>query len=158
MPRRIVIVGCGVAGTTAAFQARKTDRTAEITIVGDEDSPEYSRCGLPYAFSGQVPSFQALLGYDMEFYEKVNRVKLRLGWKVKRINTEQRILTLSRVMPDVTEELSYDSLILATGATATKLPVEGADYTGVFAIRTMEGVEALANHLSETHARKVAVI
>ena len=147
-----------MAGTTAAFQARKTDRTAEITIVGDESLPEYSRCGLPYAFSGQVQSFQALLGYDLEFYEKINRVRLKLGWKALRIDVGQKRLALSRVNSGATEELSYDSLILATGASATKLPVEGADYQGVFAIRTMEGVEELANHLTETHARRVAVI
>jgi len=158
MPMRIVIVGCGVAGATAAFQARKTDRAAEITIVGEEALPEYSRCGLPYAFSGEVQSFQALLGYDVEFYEKVNRVRLKLGWRAVRIDVIQKRLGLSRTRDGATEELSYDSLILATGASATKLPIEGANHTGVFAIRTMEGVEELANHLAETRAHKVAVI
>ena len=41
MPRRIVIIGCGVSGTTAAFQARKTDRTAQIVLLGDEELAEY---------------------------------------------------------------------------------------------------------------------
>src|SRR5712692_647282 len=93
MARRIVIVGCGVAGTTAAFQARKTDRSAEITLVGDESLPEYSRCGLPYAFSGEVPSFRSLLGYDEVFYEQTNRVRLRLGWKAEKIESRVKRLT-----------------------------------------------------------------
>src|SRR5947199_9384947 len=79
MVRRIVIIGGGVLGTTAAFYARKTDRTAEITIVGSETLPEYSRCGLPYALSGVVPNLRSLIGYDEDFYEHTNRIHLRLG-------------------------------------------------------------------------------
>ncbi len=158
MPRRIVVVGCGVAGTTSAFQARKIDRTAEITIVGEESLPEYSRCGLPYAFSGEVKSFNALLGYDVDFYENTNRISLKLGWRASRINMSEKKVVLTRLNDDAKEELSFDSLILATGASATKLPVEGVHHQGVFAIRTMEGVEKLANHLVETRARRVAVI
>ncbi len=158
MPRRIVIVGCGVAGTTAAFQARKTDRSAEITIVGDESLPEYSRCGLPYAFSGEVSSFRSLLGYDEVFYEQTNRVRLRLGWRTEKIESRVKRLTILHDEDGILEELEYDSLILATGAQATKLPVSGADLEGVFTIRTMDDVEGLANHLAEGKAKRAAVI
>src|SRR5712692_10094119 len=158
MPMRIVIVGCGVAGTTAAFQARKTDRTAEITIVGEENLPEYSRCGLPYAFSGKVQSFQSLLGYDLEFYERTNRVKLQLGWEVERIDLEEKKLAISQVSDGETGKLSFDTLILTTGASATKLPVEGADKNGVYSIRTMEDLQGLASHLASIRVRRVAVI
>src|SRR5438132_13043763 len=88
MPKRIVIIGCGVSGTTAAFHARKTDRAAQITLLGDEELPEYSRCGLPYAFCHVVPSLEALLGHDIAFYEQMNRIDWRVGWKATRINRE----------------------------------------------------------------------
>src|SRR5256886_17004285 len=90
MPRRIVIVGCGVSGTTAAFHARKTDRTGELVLVGEESLAEYSRCGLPYAFSGVVESLKALVGYDQSFYENTNRLDLRLGSKVTGIDPKSR--------------------------------------------------------------------
>src|SRR5438034_4462840 len=96
MPRRIVIIGCGVSGTTAAFHARKTDITAKIVLLGDEELPEYSRCGLPYAFSHVVPSLEVLIGYDEAFYEQMNRIDLRLGWKATRINTEKRSIEATR--------------------------------------------------------------
>src|SRR5213594_3003328 len=94
MPRRIVIVGCGVAGTTAAFHARKTDRGAVITIVGEENLPEYSRCGLPYAFSGIVPTFRSLIGYDEDFYEHTNRIDLKLGVTATKIRLDRRVVEL----------------------------------------------------------------
>jgi NADH oxidase (H2O2-forming) len=153
MSRRVVIVGCGVAGTTAAFYARKTDRNSEITIVGSETLPEYSRCGLPYAFSGVVPNFRSLIGYDEDFYENTNRIELRLGMKATKILVSKSALEL-----DGKELVEYDSLILATGARATTLSVPGSTLKGVFTIRTMDDVERLAGYLKETHARKAAII
>src|SRR6266704_1430462 len=157
MTRRIVIVGCGVSGTTAAFYSRKTDRTAEITIVGDEVLQEYSRCGLPYAFSGIVPTMRSLIGYDEDFYEHTNRIDLRLGVTATRIRPDRRVVELkSREHP--TTELQYDNLILTTGASPTNLNVPGSALNGVFTIRTMNDVEGLANYLGESKARKVAII
>ncbi len=158
MPRRIVIIGCGVSGTTAAFQARKTDRTAQIVLLGDEELPEYSRCGLPYAFSHVVSSLEALIGYDEAFYEQMNRIDLRLGWKATRINTEKRTVEAFRPKDDSHETFEYGTLILAMGARPSTIPVPGSDLKGVFTIRTMNDIERLTNDLSEINAKRVAIV
>ncbi len=158
MPRRIVIIGCGVSGTTAAFQARKTDRTAQIVLLGEEELPEYSRCGLPYAFSHVVPSLEALIGYDEAFYEQMNRIDLRLGWKATRINTEKRTVEAFRTKDDSSETFEYDTLILAMGARPSTIPVPGSDLKGVFTIRTMNDIERLTNDLAENDSKRVAII
>src|SRR6266571_659552 len=157
MTRRIVIVGCGVSGTTAAFYSRKTDRTSEITIVGDEVLQEYSRCGLPYAFSGVGPAMRSLIGYDEDFYERTNRIALRLGVTATKIRPDRRVVELKSQDHPKTE-LQYDNLILTTGASPTTLDVPGSALKGVFTIRTMNDVEGLANYLGETKARKTAII
>jgi len=158
MPRRIVIVGCGVSGTTAAFHARKIDRTAKIVLLGDEALPEYSRCGLPYAFSHVVPSLEALIGYDEAFYEQMNRIDLRLSWKVNRIVVEKQTVEAVRTNDASTETLQYDALILTTGARPSIVPVPGADLKGVFTIRTMNDIQRLTDHLTENNAKRVAII
>src|SRR3989442_3287732 len=157
MARRIVIVGCGVSGTTAAFYSRKTDRTSEITIVGDEVLPEYSRCGLPYAFSGIVPTMRSLIGYDEDFYEHTNRIDLKLGVTATRIRPDRRVLEL-KSQDQPASELQYDSLILTTGASPTTLAVPGSTLNGVFTIRTMNDVEGLANYLGESKSMKADII
>src|SRR5437660_9245702 len=157
MARRIVIVGCGVSGTTAAFYSRKTDRTAEITIVGDQLLHDYSRCVLPYAFSGIVPAMRSLIGYDEDFYEHTNRIDLRLGVTATKIRPDHRVVEIkSQDHPET--ELQYDNLILTTGASPTTLAVPGSALNGVFTIRTMNDVEGLANYLGEAKAKKVAII
>src|SRR5206468_9971054 len=79
MVRRIVIVGCGVSGTTAAFYARKTDRTAEITIVGSETLPEYSRCGLPSPSSEVFRNPDSSSGTNKNFKKTQTRMNSDSG-------------------------------------------------------------------------------
>jgi NADPH-dependent 2,4-dienoyl-CoA reductase/sulfur reductase-like enzyme len=158
MARRIVIIGCGVSGTTAAFHARKTDRTAQIVLLGDEQLPEYSRCGLPYAFSHVVPSLEALIGYDEAFYEQMNRIDLRLGWKTTRIEIEKQRVEAVRVDGNAAGTFDYDTLILTMGAQPSTVPVSGSDLKGVFTIRTMNDIQRLTNHLAENDAKRVAII
>jgi NADPH-dependent 2,4-dienoyl-CoA reductase/sulfur reductase-like enzyme len=158
MPRRILIIGCGVSGTTAAFHARKTDRTAQITLLGDEELPEYSRCGLPYAFSHVVPSLEALIGHDEAFYEQMNKIDLRLGWKATRINKEGQSVEAVPAKGNQTQTLEYDTLILTTGAQPSTIPVPGSELKGVFTIRTMNDIERLTNHLAENNAKRVAIV
>lgn len=46
---KIVVIGAGAAGTSAALETRKVNREADVTVINSEGYPEYSRCGLPYA-------------------------------------------------------------------------------------------------------------
>jgi len=152
MSRRIVIVGGGCGGATAAQFARKTDRTAEITIVERESYPQYSRCGLPYAISGIIPELTNLIEAPEERLKK-NRIEILLGSTAESVNKEKRIVHVKT--PDKKLELPYDSLILATGARAAVPSIKGVLKEGgrpgelkqgVFVLRTIEdarGIQAL---------------
>ena len=61
MPRRIVVIGANSAGVSAAVAARKMDVKAEITLISEEKYLPYSRCGLPYVLSGEIPDFRDLV-------------------------------------------------------------------------------------------------
>jgi len=105
-----------------------------------------------------VPSLEALIGHDEAFYEQMNRIDLRLGWKATSINTEKRSVEAVGTKDDSTETIEYDTLILTTGARPSTVPVPGSDLKGVFTIRTMNDIERLTNHLAENNARRVAIV
>ena len=154
MVRRIVIVGGGCGGATAAQFARKTDRTCEITIIEREPYPQYSRCGLPYGISGIIPDFANLIEAPEERLKK-NRITLHLGTEATSADKEKRILHAKT--GDKAFELPYDSLILATGAKATVPPIKGVFKEGgrpgelkpgVYVLRTIEdarGIQSLGH-------------
>jgi len=136
MPRRIVIIGANAAGVDAAVAARKTDRTAEITLITKENKGAYSRCGIPYVLGGQIPSFNGLLVYPSSYY-RMMKFDLRLETTATNINTEAKTVEIQD-KSGKKEVLNYDSLILATGAYPFVPPVKGKEKKGVFVVRTIE--------------------
>lgn len=136
MPRKIVIIGANAAGVDAAVAARKTDRTAEITLITKENKGAYSRCGIPYVLGGQIPSFEDLLVYPSSYY-RMMKFDLRLETTAININTEAKTVEIQD-KSGKKEVLNYDSLILATGAYPFVPPIKGKEKKGVFVVRTIE--------------------
>src|SRR3989304_7654898 len=136
MPQKIVIVGCGAAGVSAASAARKTDRRAEITLLEAERNPAYSRCGIPYVIEGKIPSFESLVIYPPSYY---NMMKLDLHTETQVTDIDASANTVKAVSKDGKELVfNYDSLILATGASAFVIPVQGSNLPGVYGVRTLD--------------------
>jgi len=108
-----VVIGCGAAGGTAAQFARKTDRKAMITVFEKGKYPQYSKCGLPYAISGDIPSFTNLIEFSEEWFKKVG-ITLHLNADVEKIDTKKQVVTVKKGNQML--EQPYDSLIIATGS------------------------------------------
>jgi len=157
LTRRIVIVGAGAAGTTAAIQARRTDRSCEVSLVTKEAEPEYSRCGLPYALSGTVSHLEALISHPASFYESVNKIRLLLKTECTRLRPEEKSVEIVDLQTGGRGELAYDALVIATGAIPTLPPIRGIDKKGVFVIRTLDDIRSLITY-TEAHTKPVAII
>ncbi|MBX5326658.1 MAG: FAD-dependent oxidoreductase [Candidatus Bathyarchaeia archaeon] len=141
MPRRIIIIGAHAAGVDAAAAARKTDRTAEITLISKERRVGYSRCGIPFVIGGHIPRFDDLIVYPPTFY-KMMKLNLKTETTVTHINKDAKTVeTIDK--NGKTETLPYDSLILATGASPFVPPIKGKEKQGVFVVRSLEDGEMI---------------
>jgi NADH oxidase (H2O2-forming) len=141
MPRRIVIIGAHAAGVDAASAARKTDRTAEITLIADEKHVGYSRCGLPFVLGGQIPSFQSLIVFSPAYFQMM---KLTLKTETKATNIDTKNKTVETTdKTGKTETIPYDSLIIATGAGSFMPPIKGREKKGILSLRTLEDGEKI---------------
>jgi len=141
MPKRIVIIGAHAAGVDAASAARKTDRQAEITIITEEQHAGYSRCGLPFVIGGQIPSFRDLIVFAPTYFQMM-KINLKNETKATAIDTTKK--TVETTGKDgKTETVSYDSLIIATGASSFTPPIKGREKQGVHSLRTLEDGEKI---------------
>lgn len=143
--QRLVVIGANSAGLTAAAEARKRDRKIEIVLITDEAYLPYSRCGLPYVLSGEVPGFEELSFFPPSFFTAL-RIDLRLETKVERVDPQNKSVLVKGVDGQSTA-LEYGSLVLATGASPSILQVPGIDKKGVFSLRTLEDGKAIQNAL-----------
>ncbi|MDP2933340.1 MAG: FAD-dependent oxidoreductase [bacterium] len=136
---KYLIIGGGVAGTTAAEIIRKEDPSGSIAILSDEPHRLYSRIMLskPAFFLEKVP-FDSVWMKKESWYDEKNIAFLG-GKRATKIETEKKIMEL-----DGGDELGYEKLLLATGACARPWSVPGSEKDGVFVLRTMdEGKEIM---------------
>jgi NADH oxidase (H2O2-forming) len=147
MPRRIVIIGAHAAGVDAASAARKTDRTAEITLITDEKYAGYSRCGLPFVIGEHIPSFNELIVFPPSYFQMM-KLNLKTETKVTKIDATKKVV-LTTDKTGKTEEIPYDSLIIAAGASAFTPPIKGREKPGIIPLRTIEDGQRIDQAVKE---------
>lgn len=130
-----VIIGAGVAGIAAAEAIRSLDPSGEITLVGNDPHGFYSRPGLAYYLTGELPEAQ-LFPYPPQLFQKL-RLQLRRG-HVSRLRPDTKEIEL-----DGQTRLPYTRLLLATGAGATPLNVSGAALQGVIKLDHLDDARRL---------------
>jgi NAD(P)H-nitrite reductase large subunit len=126
---RHVIIGGGPAGIHALDTIRKLDANAAITLVSDE--PAYARMALPYFLTRDIPEEHLLLG-DERFFQEM-RVETLLGRRATRIDPQQRVLSL-----DDGSSVSFDTLLIATGSSATRPAIPGVNGARITTLWTLQ--------------------
>lgn len=120
-----VIIGAGPAGVNAAEHLRKYDPVSKITMLVAEDVPPYSRMALPYYLVGNIKPEGTYLRKNDDHFSKLN-IELKQG-RASSVDTSKKSITLLGG-----DQLDYDKLLIATGATATRPPIPGIDLDNVF--------------------------
>ncbi len=126
-----VIVGQGPAGVVAAETLRKLDPDAEISLVGDEPEPPYSRMAIPYYLSDQIAEQGTHLRKTAGHYEE-QRIGLVQG-RVASVEPGSKSLAL-----EDGASLAYDRLLLATGSHPLIPPIPGIDRPEVHTCWTLD--------------------
>lgn len=131
-----VIIGASAAGISAIETLRGEDPSSEIAVISDEPDPLYSRPLISYYLAGELPE-ERLAYRPPDFFER-NDVEALLGCQAVGLEPQAE-----RVVLDNGEARTYDSLLIASGA-SPKLPeVEGNDLEGVLGFRTVEDARAI---------------
>jgi NAD(P)H-nitrite reductase large subunit len=140
MPKKIVIIGNGVAGITTAIELRKLS-DCEITVVSEESEYFFSRTALMYVFMGHM-KFEHTQPYENSFWKK-NNITLKKG-RVNAVFPEKNEISLEN-----DEVLPYDFLVLATGSKPNKYNWPGQDLEGVSGLYHRQDLEYLEKYASK---------
>lgn len=138
---KVVIIGNGISGITAARHVRKNS-DHEILVISAETEYFYSRTALMYIYMGHM-RFQDTQPYEPYFWKK-NRIDLLQDW-VESIDTENKILQLKN-----NAEVSYDHLILALGSKPNKFGWPGQDLEGVQGLYSKQDLDQLEKNTPGT--------
>ena len=135
----VVAIGGSDAGISAALRARELDADTEVTVVVADSYPNFSICGIPYYVSGEVTDWRNLAHRSVAELEATG-MALRLDTVARRIDVEAHKLLVQNATGEE-ELLSYDSMVIGTGAVSVRPPINGL--AGQDALGVADGVHLL---------------
>lgn len=142
--RCLVIVGAGIAGISAAEAIRKITNDVDVILVSDETELPYYRLNLTRYLDGELKASDLVL-HPQQWYQE-NHIELRLGTTIRQIHLAEKRLSL-----DQGDTLTYDRLILATGAHSFRPPYPGIERRNVTTLRTLSDADRI---LENAHTGK----
>lgn len=154
---KVLIIGGVAAGTKVAAKLKRENRSHEVTILTMGKDISYAGCGLPYYVGGLIAERGQLIVNTPESFSNLTGVNVITQTEVIAINRAEKNVTARNQVTGETAEYSYDKLVIATGASPVKPPLDGMDLEGVFVMRTPEDAITLREKL-DTGSVKRAVV
>jgi len=153
---RLLVIGGGAAGMSAASAARRVAPRLSVVVCEAGGFAAYGMCGIPYFLGGVVARPEDLLAYPPSEFRDQRGIDLRLHTRVSAIDPAAHQV-------HITGEggggpLSYDSLVVASGAGPVRPPVPGLDGPRVFTIRSLDEAIGLRRLLDGGTVRRAIVV
>ena len=145
----IVIVGAGLAGGTAATELREQGYDGSVVLVGAEDHPPYERPPLSKGYLLGKDPLDAAFVHPRDWYAE-HDVDLRTGVQATALDTDAHVVTTTG------GDLTYERLLLATGAEPRRLAVAEESGVPVAYLRTIEDSDRLKAAFGE--GKRIAVV
>lgn len=154
---RIIVIGAVAAGTSAAAKARRNDDHAEIVIYEKDRHISYSGCGLPYFIGDKVADISELTPRDPAFFKKKYDIDILTEHEVLEIDPSSNQILVLNLATGNTFTDCYDKLVIATGASPYRPPVDGLKQDHVFFLRNVRDALRMKDFIMR-HNPKRAVI
>jgi NADPH-dependent 2,4-dienoyl-CoA reductase/sulfur reductase-like enzyme len=154
--QRLVVIGGGAAGMSAASAARRVDPTLEIVVLEVGSHAAYGLCGIPYYISGVVEYADQLLAYPPSYFREQRRIDLRLHATATSIDPEHSVVHYEQGGQE--RHLHYSRLVVAAGGEPVVPPLPGIDDKRVFTVRSLDDAITLRSRLDAGRIGRALVV
>ncbi|RRR66309.1 MAG: NADH oxidase [Candidatus Viridilinea halotolerans] len=148
MATKIVIVGGGAAGMSAAAKARRTDPTLDIVVYERSGYVSYGACGFPYAIKGEIARVEDVVVRTPAQFAKQG-IQAHVGHEVLAVDAAAQTLRVRELASGTECAVAWDELVLTAGGAPSRPPLPGIDLPGVFVLRTVEDALAIRNWVEQ---------
>ena len=155
---KIAVIGGVAAGTSAAARAKRKMPDAEITIFEQDTDISYSGCGLPYYISDVIEEREDVIIYTPQRFEEKKDVTIKSEHQVQAIKEDKHKIVVKDLTTDTRQEVEYDKLLIATGASPIDPPIDGSDLNNIFTLRNVNSADRIKNFIQTNNPKQAVII
>ncbi|MCW1734848.1 FAD-dependent oxidoreductase [Anaerorudis cellulosivorans] len=162
--KKIIVIGGSAAGPKAASRARRLDENATITIYQKASDLSMASCGYPYYIGGffndrnQLLCSPAGVVRDSKFFLNAKNINAVVNTEVTAIDRKNKRIEFTNLLTGEKGSDTYDKLVITTGSSARKPPVEGIDLEGVTTLQSLSDADYLRKIRDEGKIKKAVVV
>ncbi len=162
MSKKVVIIGAVALGPKVACRLRRLDPEAHITLIDRDRFISYGGCGIPYYVGGDINDLEDLYSTsahvlrDRDFFENTKGVEVLTEVEAITINRKNKSIKVKYLQDGHEEDLIYDKLVLATGASPTRPPFPGNEL--VYTVSDLHDAERIKRLMTQGMVGSAVVI
>lgn len=158
MNKKILIIGGVAGGASAAARLRRLDEESQIIMFERGPYISYANCGLPYHIGNVIKERASLLLQTPEAMSNKYNVDVRVESEVISINKEYKSVDVKNLKTGDIYTETYDTLIISTGSSPLKPPIEGINSPGIFTLWTVPDTDEIKKFINEKKPKNAVVI
>lgn len=155
---KIVVVGGVAAGTKAAAKLKREDRSAQVEVYSKSRDISYAGCGLPYYVGGGIESREELIVNTPAKFSALTGVSVFTCQEATKVDPSAKTVMFRDVDSGAEQSVSYDKLIIATGASPIVPNIDGVNLKGVFTVRTPNDAIAIRDYIEKNGCKRAVVV
>ena len=155
---KVLIIGGVAAGTKVAAKLKREDFGADVTILTMGKDISYAGCGLPYYVGNVIRDRKQLIVNTPDSFEKLTGVRVVTETEAVKVNRQEKTVEAVSTVTGERSVYGYDKLVIATGASPIKPPLEGMDLEGVFFMRTPKDAITLRERIEAGDVKRAVVV
>ena len=154
--KKTIIIGGSDVGIIAGLRIRELNKESDVTIISNNNFPNFSICGIPFYLGGEVKHYKDLAHRTADDI-RATGLKLILNSIAQSIDSKNKTVTvIDENKKNIV--LSFDKLVIGTGGKSIRPNIAGIDLKNVFFLRWINETLIIDEHLKNKNPKSVIVI
>jgi NADPH-dependent 2,4-dienoyl-CoA reductase/sulfur reductase-like enzyme/rhodanese-related sulfurtransferase len=156
--QKLVVIGAVAAGTKAASKAKRENPELDVKIFSKEEHISYAGCGLPYYIGNVIKEKSELVVRTPEIFKKQQDIDIFIKHEATKIDVNLKKVYVTNLDTNEQLEFEYDKLIIATGASPIKPPLDNINLKNIFTLRSVSDAFEIRDLVDAGKAQKAVIV
>lgn len=156
--KNIVIIGGVAGGATLASRLRRKDEESNIAIFERGDYISFANCGLPYYIGNVIDQRSNLLLETPQAMKNKFNIDVKIKNEVIKIDKQNKQVKVKDLNTNEEYYQKYDKLIISTGSSPLRPPIEGIDNEKIFTLWNINDTDKIKSFINKNKPKKASVI